>query len=191
MKWNDDKGWGFLEATEPCTKDYWAEYRELDQTPLGRVLTALRCAMVCDVAVDPASIVDVGIGGGAFCEAMECRGVDVDINALQWLAKNKLAWDGLPIPVMTFWDSIEHIANPGQFLAKATSWVFLSTPIYKDEADALASKHYKPNEHLWYFTEHGIKMFMREYGFRCYHENTLETDAGREGIGSYAFKRGD
>ena len=64
MKWNDEKGWGFLEATEPCTKDYWAEYRELDKTPLGRVLTMIRIAMVYAFADEAKDwpIVDVGIG---------------------------------------------------------------------------------------------------------------------------------
>lgn len=190
MKWNDDKGWGFLEATEPCPKDYWSEYRELDKTPLGRVLTALRLGMVdrwADYEAGP--VVDIGIGGGAFVSTLDCLGFDVSEQAVEWLKEHGNLWDQERVPFMTFWDSIEHIANPGEYLAKATKWVFLSTPIYRDEAHALSSKHYKPNEHLWYFTDHGIKMFMREYGFRCVDENRLEDDAGREGIGSYAFAR--
>ena len=190
MKWNEDKGWGFLEATAPCPKDYWAEYRELDKTPLGRVLTALRCAMACDVDELNSILVDVGIGGGAFVSAIECMGVDVDPQATAWLQERGVEWErDMSVDVMTFWDSFEHITNPGEYLAKARNWVLLSTPIYRDEAHALSSKHYKPNEHLWYFTDHGIKMFMREYGFKCVHQNNLETDAGREGIGSYAFNR--
>lgn len=194
MKWNEDKGWGFLAATAPCEKDYWAEYRELDKTPLGRVLTAVRLAMVYSFAEEGTDwpIVDVGIGGGAFVTAAaDCWGTDVNKDALAWLEEEDSLWDGRPVPVMTFFDSIEHIVNPGLYLVKATKWVFLSTPIYEDEAGALASKHYKPNEHCWYFTDQGIKMFMREYGFVCVDQNELETDAGREGIGSYAFKRGD
>lgn len=189
MIWND-KGWGFLDADAPCEKDYWAEYRKLDKTPLGRVLTALRVRMVreCSSACN-LNILDVGIGGGAFCDAMDCVGIDVNKKALEWLKKEALDWDDKPVTVMTFWDSIEHIRHPGAYIAKANEWVLLSTPIYLDQEDALTSKHYKPNEHLWYFTDRGIKVFMSERGFRLFSQNELETDAGREGIGSYAFKR--
>ena len=187
MKWNEDKGWGFLEPTEPCTKDYWDEYCELDKTPMGRVLTALRVGMTYKTMEGTPCVVDIGIGGGAFCKEMDCLGFDVNPQAIDWLGKD--LWGEVPVPVMTFWDSIEHIANPGTYLVNASQWVLLSTPIYRDEAHALSSKHYKPNEHLWYFTDHGIKMFMREYGFQCIDSNTLESDAGREGIGSYAFTR--
>lgn len=192
MKWNEDKGWGFLSSDASCEKDYWAEYRKLDKTPLGRVLTALRAGMVreCSSACN-LNILDVGIGGGAFCDAMDCVGTDIDERALAWLKKEALDWDGEPVTVMTFWDSIEHIAGPMRFISKAREWVLLSTPIYESEAHALASKHFKPNEHLWYFTDRGIKRFMFEHGFGFFGQNELETDAGREGIGSYAFKRRD
>ena len=192
MKWNDDKGFGFLKATEPCTKDYWAEYRELDKTPLGRVLTMVRIAMVYAFADETKDwpVVDVGIGGGAFVDKCgDCYGTDIGKEALAWLEEHELLWDGESVPVMTFWDSLEHIENPGPLLAKATKLVYVSTPIYRDQAHARASKHYKPNEHLWYFTDHGLHMFMREYGFKCVEQNEIETDAGREGIGSYVFKR--
>jgi hypothetical protein len=189
VKWNEDKGWGFLAPNGECEKNYWTEYRELDKTPLGRVLTALRAGMVYKHTDPTSGCLDVGIGGGAFVLETGFQGADTNPEAKFWLEAGCRLWAGGPSPVMTFWDSIEHIENPGLYLAKATGWVFLSTPIYEDEAGAISSKHYKPNEHLWYFTDHGIKMFMREYGFSCHDENRLEDDAGREGIGSYAFKR--
>lgn len=190
MKWNDEKGWGFLEPTELCTKDYWNEYRELDKTPLGRVLTAIRCGMVHEMVGQGTELLDVGIGGGAFLVAMNGgKGTDVSEPAIEWLRARGQLWSETQVQVMTFWDSIEHILNPGELLSRATQHVFISTPIYRHQAHALSSKHYKPNEHLWYFTNQGIKMFMREYGFTCVKRHKLETDAGREEIGSYAFVR--
>ena len=189
MKWDDDKGWGFLRATEPCTKDYWSEYRKLDRTPLGRVLTAIRAGMVYKHCAPLTNILDVGIGGGAFVAETKCFGIDINEHALDWLRRRNLLWSQGSLPIMTFWDSLEHLPNPGEYLSRATEHVFISTPIYHDEAHARASKHYKPNEHLWYFTDQGLHLFMREYAFKCVEQSTLETDAGREGIGSYVFRR--
>lgn len=190
MKWNEDKGWGFLVPTAPCPKNYWVEYRDLDQTPMGRVLTALRVGMVDQWADHPfGQIVDVGIGGGAFVEAMGCLGTDINGEAIAWLKARGELWGGESVSVMTFFDSIEHIEDPCLYLAKAKKHVFLSTPIYEDEAGVYRSKHYKPLEHCWYFTDHGIKEFMDDAGFFLLEQTRIEDDAGREGIGSYAFQR--
>ena len=75
------------------------------------------------------------------------------------------------------------VSDAGEELGVSSAFV--------SSAHALASKHFKPNEHLWYFTDRGIKRFMFEHGFGFFGQNELETDAGREGIGSYAFKRRD
>lgn len=190
LQWSEQNGWGYLAPDVPCKKDYWTEYRELDKTPMGRVLTALRAGFVTYWEnMLGRRMVDVGIGGGAFVKSTGCRGIDVDPKALEWLDKNWLLWNFEPIPVMTFWDSLEHIQNLGEYLGKAQEWVFISTPIYDDEAHCRRSKHYKPGEHLWYFTDRGLKKFMKNVGFRCLGQNNLENDAGREGIGSYVFQR--
>lgn len=160
---------------------------------MGRVLTALRWGFVTKWVPDEflCQVLDVGIGGGAFCDAGAEQGVDVNEYAIQWLKKHRdvCLWDTEPVPVMTFWDSIEHIADPDVYLGRAEKWVFISTPIYKSREDCLVSKHYKPGEHLWYFTDRGLMRFMVDRGFELTDSNRLEDDAGREGIGSYAFKR--
>lgn len=188
LQWNNKAGWGFMAGD--CDKDYWTEYRVLDQTPMGRVLTALRRGFVDKhVWETTANLVDVGIGGGAFVAEFDCEGIDINPKAIAWLDARGSLWDGEPVDVLTFWDSIEHIMCPGDYLEKARKWVFLSTPIYKDQRHCLASKHYKPGEHLWYFTHKGILQFMDQAGFIYIERNCFEDDAGREGIGSYAFVR--
>ena len=68
--------------------------------------------------------------------------------------------------------------------------VLVSLPIFRDVAHVLSSKHYKPGEHVFYFTEPGFLFFMREHGWRVIETNDYETKIGREDIKSYAFKRG-
>lgn len=187
LQWDERNGWGFLKPDGDCKTSYWDEYQKLDDSPMGRVLTALRCGMVGGWS--DGCCVDVGIGGGAFCKSSESFGADVDEKAIEWLKENGMLWDEKPIERMTFWDSIEHILDPHTYLRQAISFVFLSTPIYNNEEHCRGSKHLKPNEHIWYFTDRGIKRFMEIEGFKCLDQNALESDAGREGIGSYAFRR--
>lgn len=193
LSWDERRGWGTETGTFTYNSDYWEDFRAKDDTPMGRVLTALRRGFVDKQRIaSPLSVLnacDVGIGGGAYLEAAGGTGIDINEHALLWLKKRKALWNGRAVDVMTFWDSIEHIPDPDYYLKRAGSWVFLSTPIYKGADDCLASKHYKPGEHLWYFSHAGMVRFMAERGFELKDANQLENDAGREGIGSYAFRR--
>lgn len=90
---------------------------------------------------------------------------------------------------MTFWDSLEHIPEPEVVLKGIGEWAFVSMPIYKDAKDCLASKHYKPGEHLHYFTLEGFITWMDRQGFEVMEINHAESELGREGITSFAFHR--
>lgn len=90
---------------------------------------------------------------------------------------------------MSFWDSLEHIHNPTDLLDCIENYAFISTPIYKDKEHILRSKHFRPDEHCWYFTKDGIINFMSNFGFYCIEYSNIETEIGREDIGSFVFKR--
>ena len=62
-------------------------------------------------------------------------------------------------------------------------------PIYRDQAHCLASKHFKPGEHLHYWTREGLLLWMGRLGFVCIEHNDAESRIGREGIESFAFRR--
>ena len=55
--------------------------------------------------------------------------------------------------------------------------------------EGMQSKHFKPNEHVWYFTDWGLRLWFEEQGFDCLETNYDETNIGREGINSYVFRR--
>ncbi|MNG41039.1 hypothetical protein D3C84_1299630 [compost metagenome] len=56
-------------------------------------------------------------------------------------------------------------------------------------ADVLQSKHYKPGEHLHYWTLPGFVNWCEAQGFELQEANHAESELGREGITSFAFKR--
>jgi len=98
----------------------------------------------------------------------------------------------LPVTItgVTFWDSLEHIPSPKDLLMRVKKQtVFVSIPIINNILFVRTSKHYKPNEHFWYFTKEGFINYMDGQGFSCEDHNTMETDAGREDIDTFVFRR--
>ncbi|MCY1314289.1 hypothetical protein D9M70_649130 [compost metagenome] len=62
-------------------------------------------------------------------------------------------------------------------------------PIYDSQAHCLQSKHYKPGEHIHYFTLNGFITWCQRQGFELVEINQVESELGREGITSFAFRR--
>lgn len=193
LMWIEPLGLGFLPArraaNEVYDEAYWAEYRRRDATRMGEALTAARCDLVRR-HLDPQRCVDVGIGGGAFVAAAGCLGTDVNPLAVDWLEKNGRRWDGAAdVDALCFWDSLEHIEWPAALLARARRFVFVSMPVYDSRAAVVASRHFKPDEHVWYCSADGLVNLMRVYGFALVEHNRMESDLGRDGIMSFVFGR--
>lgn len=171
------------------TESYFKAYQHRDRTDMGVQLTNARCDLVRRWY--DKTVVDIGIGGGAFVQASDGLGFDVCQDAVDWLKDTGRFWDfpKYGAEAVTCWDSLEHIPDIVQFLEKVSKHVFLSMPIYKDKQDCLSSKHYKPGEHLWYFTHKGLIHFMRWAGFDMVEYTDIESEIGRESIRSYAFTR--
>lgn len=188
--WCEAKGYGWHSAP-PMQYDgkYFAHYQELDATPMGEALTKARLELVGKY-MNPRHVVDIGIGGGRFKTEAGCRGFDVSDEANDWLGVDYIdPYECKSVKAVTCWDSLEHIPEPEKLLARVKTWLFVSMPIYDNLADVLQSKHYKPSEHLHYFTLQGFIAWCAEQGFECVEINHAETELGREGITSFAFKR--
>lgn len=142
---------------------------------------------------DKKPLLDIGIGSGEFIlKYKNAKGYDVNSYAVEWLKENNRYsedWDGHK--AFTFWDTLEHVSNPNSYFKHIThdSYVFVSIPIFDDLTKIRDSKHYRPGEHLYYWTEKGFVDWMSYYGFRLLEVSDYETDAGREGIKSFAFKK--
>ena len=49
------------------------------------------------------------------------------------------------------------------------------------------SKHYRPNEHYYYFTSYGLINYMKDSDFDLIKLDDFETKAGREEILTFVF----
>ena len=189
--WWPEKGMGFHPA--PAIQydgDYFESYVQRDQTQMGVQLTDARIGLVTKYT-QLEHVVDIGIGGGRFVHDSGCRGYDVNESAVAWLRNHGWFCSPYASPVfaVTCWDSLEHIDKPWKLLKQVERFLFVSLPTFRDHADVLSSKHYKPGEHLWYWTSKGLIDWCAEHGFIVREVNTMESDLGRDGITSFVFER--
>ena len=192
------EGIGFLSCSTlvPYDKDYWLKYNSYRGSDIGKELTAGRLALAEEVitalqlkgAVNVSDILDIGIGSGEFVEAANCFGTDINPHAVEWLnTRGKLSTIEKHT-IISLWDVLEHIEDPEAVIGKANV-VLTSLPIHESMTACLASKHLRPGEHLWHFTDAGIKRFMSLLGFKHITTRDFETRAGREGIATYVFSK--
>ncbi|MEX1841170.1 class I SAM-dependent methyltransferase [Enterobacter cloacae] len=192
LVWLPELGMGRypVPKARPYDESYFCRYQELADTDLGRELTAARIRLVARHYTGP--VLDVGIGAGQFVTARpETKGYDVNPAGVEWL-KERGVWANLyrdRYPALTFWDSLEHIDRPDVAVARAENWVFVSVPIFSGAEHVIRSRHFRRDEHIWYWTHEGLVTWFEEQGFELMESNGIETQLGREGIGSYAFAR--
>jgi hypothetical protein len=197
LVWLPAHGYGYLNVTEqPYDADYFAKYEGYAQTEMGRDITAARVNLIRRHLQNDAVIVDVGIGCGDFLLAVRdagftnAMGFDINPAGVKWLAGRGLYYSNPEYPyALTFWDSLEHIPDIDNVL-RGVEFVACSLPIVPgDGPPPLDWKHYRPDEHCWYFTHAGFLSWMVRKGFRCVEHSQIETQIGREDIHSYAFRR--
>jgi hypothetical protein len=171
--------------------NYFDHYAAMEDGEIGKAIHQGRVDLVNKYAGDM-PVLDVGIGSGQFIRSRpNTFGTDVNPKAKKWLDENGLSGSVDKFKAFTFWDVLEHIDVPNNLFKRMEtgSFLFTSLPIFNDLRFVRKSKHYKPGEHLYYWTERGFVEWMAEYRFRLLERSTIESDAGRESILSFAFVR--
>lgn len=196
LQWLPEQGMGYLPFNgnrARYDREYWEKYVGYAATPLGEALTNLRLELVHRHLPRHEALIDVGIGCGQFVEARAGATFGYDVNPLgvRWLTDRHLYRDPTEqvFPAATFFDSLEHIEEPGPILRNIRKWAFVACPIFRDVEHVLSSKHFRPGEHCFYYTRDGLVRWMVAHGFGLVEENDLETQAGREDVASFAFRR--
>lgn len=176
---------------------YLANYDAYAVGPIADALNKGRCAMLARHVGDGATVLDIGAASGQFVRlarsyGFAASGFDVIPEANARLREAGLYADNpADFDALTMWDSIEHMDEPEHWLGRVRkgSVLIAATPIFDDLRNIRASKHFKPGEHLQYWTAQGFVDYMALYGYRLLETSTHETDAGREDIGAFAFCR--
>jgi hypothetical protein len=191
--WEVDKEYGFVDITpRDYDEGYFNKYKDYAKTPMGKLLTDMRIAFID--RWHTGKLLDVGIGSGMLVNLRkDTFGYDINLSAIELLksvGKYRNIFDCI-FPAYSFFDSFEHIKDHSTILnaMPQKTKVFISLPIFKDASHALKSKHFRRDEHYWYFTPQGIIRYMAEYSFACLDIDNFETRTGREDILSFVFEK--
>lgn len=173
---------------------YYQNYVSREGTDIARKLNLARTSL--SEKYCKRCLLDIGIGSGEFIKSSSLMvyGYDINPHGIKWLRDRALfvdPYERVPIEVegFTMWDCLEHIPDPAELLEsiKVGQYLFVSLPTFDDVLKVKESKHYKPNEHYYYFSVEGLKKYLNDYGFAYVEHNDDETRAGREGITSFVF----
>lgn len=198
MQWHPGQGIGYFPVSERTyDQAYFDKYAGYATTELGHTLSQARVDFVARHY--PHLLLDVGIGCGDFiaarnkaCGAALTFGYDINPAGIAWLKQRALWFDPFAVsgfPALSLWDVLEHIKDFRPLLNRCMGWLFVSLPIFRNAEHILGSRHFRPDEHYWYFTRDGLVAVMTDFGFDLAAESKMETLAGREDIGSFAFRR--
>lgn len=172
--------------------DYYNRCASYEGQPIADAINAGRIEFVRQ-HFGTWQVLDVGIGSGEFIKRRpNTFGFDVNPVAVEWLKRtDRWGSDLNRFGAITFWDVLEHVDVPERYFRHIGlhAYVFCSLPIFDDLTQIRASKHYRPGEHLTYWTQNGFTWWMHRHGFLQIDHQTFEIAAGREAIHSFAFKR--
>jgi hypothetical protein len=193
LSWYPEHNMGYYPVVDiPYDQGYWDKYVGYANSQMGKEITRRRVEWVNKWA-DKIPVVDVGIGCGHFIQERKHPTYGFDINpvAVNWLRDRDLLVDPgtVHVDALTFWDVIEHIRNPGEILAHAKRFVFASIPVFTGPEQILTSKHFRKDEHCWYWTRESFPVFMSWFGFKLLETSNFESELGREDIATFAFER--
>jgi hypothetical protein len=176
-------------------ESYFQHYLDIKGSEIAKRLNAARTGITEKYC---RCLLDIGIGSGEFIGLSKSKVFGFDINpfAVRWLKEEGLFVDLYGdhpegIEGFTLWDTLEHVPEPQLLFQQIPSnrFVFVSLPIFEDLNKVRASKHFKPNEHLYYFERRGLVTFMTDSGFEFIAHNDDETKAGRESIETFVFRK--
>jgi hypothetical protein len=177
--------------------EYLAKVQAYEGSRIAARVNAGRVAMLSRHLSPGASVLDWGAGSGEFLR--EARAAGFRVAGFDVIPETRTALESAgaysddpgAFDALTLWDTLEHLAEPLQLLERVgpRAMVFVSVPIFTDLREIRQSRHYRPGEHLYYFTEFGLSYWMAMAGFDLVETSAHEVQAGRDSIGAYAFRR--
>lgn len=139
--------------------------------------------------VNPKIVLDYGCGVGWF-RAFRPEETEVDTYDIADYPQTGIQRDKYDL--ITFWDVLEHIPNFDRIwnLLDNADYVAVTIPIKPEGVDLLKWKHFKPGEHLHYFTEENLELLFKYYGFILIKKGKPECPP-RQDVVSFLFQKGD
>lgn len=134
------------------------------------------------------TVLDYGCGVGFF-KAFAPPGVEVDTYDIGPYAMTGMRCDRYDL--LCLWDVIEHIPCINgrlEHYVRTSKYIALSLPMLPKGKKLKEWKHFKPGEHLHYFTEDMLNILFDRYGFERIHTSWAECPP-REDVEEMLYER--
>lgn len=171
-------------------KKYLDNYIDRGVTRIGDKLNLLRLGLIAPYLSEKrdSDLLDYGCGPGtfmgfAFPHLERCDGVDINPNIERQNIYSKIP-KGVRYDIVTMFDVIEHFESPIATLKKIAmsikrgGHILITTPDFNEcmvKGNKIEWRHYKPKEHLFYYTTISLKMLLVRCGFECVEEGYRES----------------
>ena len=171
--------------------DYLEKCRLYEGTPIACAVNAARIALVSRYTTG--LMLDIGAGTGDFAKQRpDTFAYDVNLPAEMELRAELLFTDAFAsFNAFSLWDVLEHVEDVDNYFKhmRHGAYLFVSIPVFASLWSIRRSKHHRPGEHLYYWTERGFINWAACHGFRLLEVSWAECAAGREDIAQFAFCR--
>lgn len=201
LLWSDALQLGYYPCDKFTTevvydKSYFDKYTTYESQEIGKEINNARVKLIQRYQTkDDHAGVDIGIGCGTFINSVgNWLGYDVNQTGIDYLKNTNRYFDiytdnNPNVSSFSFWDSFEHIKDLDKISNILPSHIFISIPIFSDLSHILKSKHFRKDEHYWYFTDTSLITYFSLYGYECVETNKMESELGREDIETFVFIR--
>jgi hypothetical protein len=164
-------------------------------SPTASVINAIRWEIILRYCSDVNTVLDYGCGCN-FLTVFAPEGVDVDSFDIGDYNGYRYPQTGIrrdSYDVICLFDVIEHVDwghEPDVLMIQmiqSARYAVIAIPVFK-EGVFEQWRHYKPGEHLTYFTPESLEQLMKSLGFELIHQGTDECPP-RLDIGTFVFRR--
>lgn len=173
--------------------DYYKRFVERGESEVGKAIYDSRWEIIEKHCHGKLNLLDYGCASGAFHKSSR-NGFSTygfDVNPYSGFTKMPDA----KVDILTMWDVIEHLHEPERVIRQVNpEYLFLSTPNVDDVKGPLENwRHYRPGEHLHYFSPKSIEIFLGECGYDVidsnYDEGAIRDPENPKAIVTVAARR--
>jgi len=164
--------------------DYYERMLRLN-AQTGEQISKVRWEWINEI--NPRIVLDYGSGCGFF---RTYRPADITVYSYDVGPYPQTGIELTIYDVVCFWDVLEHLPDfkPLEPVLALSRYVALSLPIKPQDTLWNDWKHFKPGEHLHYWTGETVQEFFQKYGFKLMKSGYPECPP-RQDIKSFLFKK--
>lgn len=171
---------GIVRQVNPAPFKYTLEYAQAQSTTIE--MSYLRISLLASImgydAFAAARVLELGPGAGTLMNTLKkhCASVDgFDVvpsphSTVSETDSLRSKWD-----LLIACDVIEHMPDSESFFDYDFEWAYISIPAMPADVEKMSTwRHFKPDQHLWYFTRPDFCRWVERHGYEIKYSGHTE-----------------